>query len=170
MNRTLLTSGGLVVAVILFVAVVLVANLTLRGARLDLTQGKLYTLSSGTKSVLQGLKEPVTLRFFFSEKLARDVPQMRSYGQRVRELLEEYAAQSKGKIQLLVVDPEPFSEAEDRAVELGLRGAALNQQGEQFYFGLAGTNSTDDVQTIPFFQQEREQFLEYELTRLVYAL
>ena len=170
MNRNLLTSGGLIVAAILFVAVVLIANLSLRGARLDLTEGKLYTLSAGTKSVLQGLKEPVTLRFFFSEKLARDVPQMRAYGQRVKELLEEYAAQSKGKIQLIVVDPEPFSEAEDRAVELGLRGAALNQQGEQFYFGLAGTNSTDDVQTIPFFQQEREQFLEYELTRLVYAL
>lgn len=170
MNRKLLTSGGLIVGVVLFVAVVLVANLAFRGARLDLTQGKLYTLSEGTKKVLSGIKEPITLRFFFSDKLARDVPQLRAYGQRVRELLEEYAAQSKGKIQLQFIDPEPFSEAEDRAVEFGLRGAALNQQGEQFYFGLAGTNLTDDVQIVPFFQQEREQFLEYELTRLVYAL
>jgi len=170
MNRKLLTTGGLIVGIVLFVAVVLVANLSLKGARLDLTQGKLYTLSEGTRKTLAQLKEPITLRFFFSDKLARDVPQLRAYGQRVRELLEEYAAQSKGKIQLLVIDPEPFSEAEDRAVEFGLRGAALNQQGEQFYFGLAGTNSTDDVQTIPFFQQEREQFLEYELTRLVFAL
>ncbi|MBM3554903.1 MAG: ABC transporter, partial [Alphaproteobacteria bacterium] len=170
MNRKLLSAGALVVAVVLFIAAVLVANATLRGARLDLTQARLYTLSEGTKRVLAALKEPVTLRFFFSTKLAGDAPQMRAYGQRVREMLQEYAAQAKGRIRLEIIDPEPFSDAEDRAVELGLRGMQINAQGDQFYFGLVGVSSTDDRQVIPLFQQDRESFLEYELTRLVYAL
>ena len=43
-------------------------------------------------------------------------------------------------------------------------------QGEQVYFGLAGTNSTDDQQIVAFFAPERERFLEYDLTRLVHSL
>ena len=44
------------------------------------------------------------------------------------------------------------------------------QQGEQVYFGLAATNSTDDQQVIPFFAPDRERFLEYDLTKLVHTL
>ena len=46
----------------------------------------------------------------------------------------------------------------------------LDQGGEQVYFGLAATNSTDDQQIIPFFQPERERFLEYDLTKLIHSL
>ena len=52
----------------------------------------------------------------------------------------------------------------------GLQGVPLDQSGEQVYFGLAGTNLLDDERTIGFFQPEREPFLEYDLTRLVYEL
>jgi ABC-type uncharacterized transport system involved in gliding motility auxiliary subunit len=46
----------------------------------------------------------------------------------------------------------------------------VDQGGEQVYFGLAGSNTTDDEEMIAFFQPEREPFLEYDLTRLVYKL
>jgi len=99
------------------------------------------------------------------------VPVLRTYGQRVRELLEEYAGRSDGRIRLQVIDPEPFSDAEDMAVEAGVKPVPLDRaSGRQIYFGLVGTNTTDKQEVIPFFQQEREAFLEYDLTRLVHTL
>jgi len=171
MQRALISTLGLVLAAVLLVAVNLLAGLGLKSARIDLTADKLYTLSDGTKSILKGIAEPITLRFYFSEKAAAAVPQLRTYANRVRELLEEYAAQSKGKLRLEVIDPEPFTDNEDRAVQAGLQGAPIDAGGSQvLYFGLVGTNSTDDTQTIGFFQQEKEPFLEYDLTKLVYNL
>lgn len=171
MNKKLLSVSALALAAILFLAVNLAGNALLRGARLDLTENRLYTLSEGSKNVLSGIEEPVTLRFFYSEKLSNQLPQLKPYGSRVRELLEEYASRSRGKIRLEIIDPEPFSEAEDRAAQAGIQGVPLDQSsGRLFYFGLQGTGSTDQTAVIPFFQQEREQFLEYELTKLVHSL
>ena len=139
-------------------------------ARLDLTQQHLYTLSEGTRSVLQGLQDPVTLRLFYSRRLGSAVPAYGAYAERVRAMLDEYVAISGGKVRLEVFDPEPFSETEDRALAFGLQGVPVDQSGEQIYFGLAGVNLLDDERTIPFFQPERERFLEFDLTRLVYEL
>ncbi len=169
-KKTLLTTTGLVAAFALFFAVNVGSNQGLRDARLDLTQARLYTLSDGTRNVLKNVQEPITLRFFFSDKLASQAPQLKQYGQRVRELLERYAALSAGKIRLEVIDPEPFSEAEDRAVQAGVQAVPLGQSGQNLYFGLIGSNSVDKQEIVPFFQAEKEQFLEYDLTKLVYAL
>jgi ABC-type uncharacterized transport system involved in gliding motility auxiliary subunit len=43
------------------------------------------------------------------------MPQLKTYGGRVREFLEELQARSNGKLHLHVIDPQPFSEDEDRA-------------------------------------------------------
>src|SRR5262249_39875157 len=138
--------------------------------RLDLTDERLYTLSRGTLTTLSKIDEPITLRFYFSNRLADEVPSYGVYARRVRELLDQYAAAAHGKIRLEAYNPLPFSDAEDRAVAFGLQGVPLDTQGEQVYFGLAATNSTDDQQTIAFFQPERERFLEYDLTKLVHSL
>ena len=170
MSRRSLAFIGLLSAAILFVAVNIIANRTLGTTRIDLTQGKLYTLSAGTRATLAKLDEPLVLRFYYSKKLGNEIPSYGVYAQRVREMLEEYAAAANGKIQLQELDPLPFSAVEDRAVAFGLQGVPLDQGGEQIYFGLAATNSTDDLQTIPFFQPEREAFLEYDLTKLIHSL
>ncbi|MBO0735049.1 MAG: GldG family protein [Alphaproteobacteria bacterium] len=139
-------------------------------AQLDLTRERLYTLSSGTLKTLSKINEPITLRFYYSPRLADEVPSYGVYAQRVRELLDQYVAAAHGKIRLEVYNPQPFSDIEDRAVAFGLQGVPLDTSGEQVYFGLAATNSTDDQQIIPFFQPERERFLEYDLTKLVHSL
>ena len=138
--------------------------------RLDFTGEHLYTLSLGTQHTLARIEEPITLRFYFSNRLADEVPSYGVYAQRVRELLDQYVAAAHGKIRLEVYNPLPFSDAEDRAVAFGLQGVPLDVGGEQVYFGLATTNSTDDQQVIAFFQPERERFLEYDLTKLVHSL
>jgi ABC-type uncharacterized transport system involved in gliding motility auxiliary subunit len=139
-------------------------------SRLDLTAEHLYTLSSGTRHTLARIDEPITLRFYYSTRLGDEVPSYGVYAQRVRELLDQYVAAAHGKIRLEVYNPQAFSDAEDRAVAFGLKGVPLDAQGEQVYFGLAATNSTDDQQVIAFFAPERERFLEYDLTKLVHAL
>ena len=170
MNKRLLTGTGIALAAVLFVAFNMMSNAALRSARFDLTELKLYTLSEGTKNVLGNLAEPITLRFYLSKKLATDLPRIKGYATRVQEMLEEYAQLAGSQLLLQVMDPEPFSEEEDRAVAYGLQGIPLDNGSTQFYFGLVGTSSTDDLEVIPFFQPEREEFLEYDLTKMIHAL
>ncbi|MFI5021733.1 MAG: Gldg family protein [Alphaproteobacteria bacterium] len=169
-DRTTLSLVGLALALALFFSLNIFANAAFKGISLDLTEGGLYTLSSGTRQLLAHLKEPVTLRFYFSQRLADSVPSYANYAARVRELLERYASLSDGRIRLEFYNPEPFSDAEDRAVAFGLQGVPIGNSGDQVYFGLAGTNSTDDEEIIPFFQADRERFLEYDVTKLVAGL
>ena len=162
--------GGLVALAVLFLAVVMLSNVGLRGMRVDLTQNRLYTLSRGTQQVLGELREPVNLYFYFSrEAAAKQAPLLMPYATRVREFLEELAARSNGKIHLRIVDPQPFSDDEDRAGEFGLQ-SLQSGGGDALYFGLAGTNSTDGRSAIPTFQADREEFLEYDVAKLINEL
>jgi ABC-type uncharacterized transport system involved in gliding motility auxiliary subunit len=161
---------ALLLAAILAVGVNMLADRLLARARLDLTQNRLYTLSDGTRQVLQGLQDPVTLRLFYSRRLGAQIPAYGAYAERVRAMLDEYVSVAGGRVRLEVLDPEPFSETEDRAQALGLQGVPVDQSGEQVYFGLVGSNLLDDERTVPFFQPDRERFLEYDLTRMVWEL
>jgi ABC-type uncharacterized transport system involved in gliding motility auxiliary subunit len=165
---------GVAVAVLVLI-VLMVASANIVAARfltsrLDLTAEHLYTLSQGTRNTLAKIDEPITLRFYYSTRLGDEVPSYGVYAQRVRELLDQYVAAAHGKIRLEVYNPQAFSDVEDRAVAFGLKGVPLDVQGEQVYFGLAATNSTDDQQVIAFFAPERERFLEYDLTKLIHSL
>ena len=162
--------GGLIALAVLFLGVVMLSNAGLRGARLDLTQNKLYTLSPGTRQVLGELKEPVNLYFYFSRETAsKQAPLVLPYATRVREFLEELSARANGKIHLHIVDPQPFSDDEDRAGEFGLQSLQAGS-GDALYFGLTGTNSTDGRASIPSFQADREEFLEYDVAKLINEL
>ena len=103
--------------IILFISINTLSNQLFSGARLDLTQNNLYTLNDGTFKVLKTIKEPISLKLFFSDKLSRDIAPMREYGQRVRELIEEYVVRSNGMIKIERIDPEPFTDNEDLAIE-----------------------------------------------------
>lgn len=163
--------GALIALAILFLGVVMLSNVGLRGMRLDLTQNRLYTLSSGTQQVLGEIKEPINLYYYFSrDAAAKAAPLVMPYAARVREFLEEVAARSGGMVRLHVVDPQPFSEDEDRASEFGLQALQTGNGAESLYFGLAGTNSTDGRSVIPAFQADREEFLEYDVAKLIHEL
>ena len=170
-RRTGFGVGGLIALALLFLGLVMLANVGLRGVRWDLTQNRLFTLSPGTQQVLAELKEPVDLNFYFSrDTAAQRAPLIMPYANRVREFLEELAARSRGRIRLRVIDPQPFSEDEDRAAESGLQPVQTGAPGESLYFGLAGSNSTDGRGAIPSFQAEREEFLEYDVAKLIHEL
>jgi ABC-type uncharacterized transport system involved in gliding motility auxiliary subunit len=163
-------AGALVALAVLFIGVTILITFVLRGARIDLTESNLYSIAPGTQNIVSSLKEPINLYFFFSQEASAESPQLRAYAQRVRELLEEMAQRSKGNLKLTVVDPKPFSEDEDRAAEFGLQAVPMGARNDNMYFGLAGTNSTDGREIIPFFQPEKEEFLEYDVASLVHRL
>lgn len=175
LNRRTLTGSALAILAVLFVAVVLLSNLLFRGVRLDLTENRLYTLSEGTKNVIGRLDEPIHLALYFSDKATgdsnrADVRGLRVHFDRVRELLEEMSARAKGKIRLDVIDPLPYSEAEDRAAAAGIQGIPLGPSGEKIFLGLVGTNATDGQAVIPFFDPGKESFLEYDIAKLIHDL
>ena len=169
MSKKLIGTLGFLIALVFLLGLNAFSNTALRGARLDLTENKLYTLSEGSRNIVESLEEPITLRFFYSEELGRSTPMLSVYARRVRELLEEYENASNGKIDLEVIDPQPFSEAEERAVRAGIQAIPISQT-ESLYFGLQGTNTLDGKRTIPFFHPDKEPFLEYDLSELIYDL
>ena len=170
MRRLSFSVIGVIAVAAIVIGINMFADARFADIRADLTQGKIYTLSQGTTRILDGLKEPVTLRFFYSRRLGATIPVYGTYADHVREMLGEYASASHGKVRVEFYDPEPFSDTEDRAVAYGLQGVPVDNAGNEVYFGLAGNNLEDDERTIAFFQAERERFLEFDLTKLVYEL
>lgn len=165
-----LSASSLVLLGVAFIIAVSISNQVFRGWRIDLTENNLYTLSDGTKNLLAGIDEPINLYFYFSDESSASMPSLRSYANRVREMLEEFESEADGKIRLSIIDPLPFSEDEDRAAQFGLQGVQLGASPDPVYMGLAGTDSVDNEEIISFFQPDKEAFLEYDIAKLVSTL
>lgn len=162
--------GGLALAAVTLLSINLIASETLGGWKADLTEDRLYSISPGSTAVLTAIDEPIKTRLYFSKKLGEIAPSYARYFNRIRTLLEEFRRISGGKLELEILDPEPFSDAEDRAVAAGLTGRRLNAEGETGYFGLTASNATDDHEVIGFFSPDRESFVEYDITKLIHTL
>ena len=154
-------------SILIFFSINVITNNILSSARVDFTENNLYSLSNGTMSLLKDLKEPIHIRLFVSSNLVKDVPQLSTYANRVETILQTYSNISNGKITLEIIDPKPFSDAEDRAVGMGINSFNATEMSDALYFGLAATNSTIGQKNIPIFSPERETFLEYDLTSLI---
>ncbi len=161
---------GLIVLIVLFLVVNMVSSTLFTNTRIDLTENELYTLTDGTRNIIKNIEEPVTVYLFYSDKASEDVPQLRTYATRVKELLKEYEQLSNGNIVLNIVDPLPFSEEEDQAGSFGLQAIPVGATGENVYFGLAASNAVGGTEVLPFFQPQREQFLEYDVSKLLSTL
>ncbi|KJV34301.1 GldG family protein [Luteibacter yeojuensis] len=173
LSRANLLRLGLVAVAVLFLAVIGASSLSLRTARIDLTEDRIYTLTPGTENIVDGLAKPLTLTLYFSEHATRELPQLRSYEQRILEMLREIAVRAHGRIRLRVIDPVPYSDDEDAAESYGLTPASGGSNGERVFFGLVGTTGTGDAttsQAIAFFDPAREAFVEYDIAKLLYEL
>lgn len=170
MNKQLLSTAGLVLAIILFLSFNIVTNGNFKSSRIDLTEDQLYTLSDGSLNIIEALNEPLTLRFYYSDQVAQELPSLKAYAQRVQELLAEYQRASNDMIKLVVINPAPFSDNEQRAKQYGLQGVPIEGESDPLYFGLAGSNLLDGSESISFFQPEKEDVLEYDLTKMIYKL
>ncbi len=172
MSFTPMTRSCLRLAIIIvgFMAVNFDLAPRLVSMRVDLTEQQLYTLSPGTRQIIQAVTEPTDLYFYFSSQAARDLLVMRSYAVRIEALLREYERVSKGRLRVHVIDPAPFSADEARAVELGLQSAPIGRAGAAVFFGLAMVDAQARQASIGFFALEQQVFLEYDISRTLQAL
>ncbi|TAE34757.1 MAG: hypothetical protein EAY65_01140 [Alphaproteobacteria bacterium] len=158
--------NSIIALILLFASNMLVRNLAY-DLRVDATEQKLYSLSDATTTLLHNLKEPITIRVFFSERAAKDLPIFQAYAVRVRNLLAQSVERTRGMLKVEFLNPEPFTESEDLAMTHGLEGIPMDTAGTKFYFGMSVENSTDQRGVMPFLDPAREQFLEYDVMRLI---
>ncbi len=170
MSRRSLAWWGIAFGAVILLSVNVMSSSLFRNATADLTDQGLYTISDSTRRVLSKIEEPIDVRVYFSERLGEISALHKRYFARVRGLFERYAGMTGGLLKVSFIDPVPFSDAEDRAVAAGLSGVRIGNGGENGYFGLVATNSTDDQEVVQFFAPQRESFLEYDMTKLVHKL
>jgi ABC-type uncharacterized transport system involved in gliding motility auxiliary subunit len=164
------TSISALVAILGFAIIIVFSNTFFKSARLDLTEQQLFTLSEGSKAIVEAVQEPIHVYFYFSEESSRELTQLRTYAARVEALLEEYASHSKGNIVVTRIDPEPFSEAEDDADAYGLQKVPVGGAGDGLYFGIVANNALDGTEVISFLQPDKEAFLEYDISQVLFRL
>lgn len=169
-NRTIrIILGAFFVLVIMFSAISICQNIG-KWLRVDFTEQRLYTLSNGTKAILAKLNQPITLKLYYAKTAAMKGPdQIRyfnNYYEFVKSLLEQYAAQAKGMIDLRIIDPRPYSEDEVEALQYGLQRFSITEE-ENFFFGLVAQTQFGVEKVIPFFSPDRQDFIEYDISYLI---
>lgn len=150
-------------------AVILVAANWIGGhakARIDLTEERAYTLSSGTRAILAKLDTPVQVRFYATKGENKMPVVLKNHAQVVSDLLDEFRQASKGQIEIQKLDPEPDSDAEDSARLDGVEGRMLELGGEPIYLGFSVT-MLDKKETEPFLDPRDERQLEYKIARAI---
>ena len=170
MTRKLGLAIAVVLALVAFVAFNVVTGRVLSGARVDVTQNKQFTLTTGSRAIAKSPVEPVKLKFYYTPDFARGQAVIETYAKRVQEMLDEYARESGGKVTLEIINPKADTPEEDAAVAAGLTGVPAGPGGEAFYFGLVGTNTIDTREVIAFFDPAKEEFLEYDISKLLSSL
>ena len=133
--------------------------------RVDLTEGKLYTLSEGTRKILGKLEAPVKVRLYISQGDNAMPVQLKSFAQRVDDLLREFKAVAGANLVIEKYNPKPDSDEEEAAQLDGIEAQTLGS-GEQFYLGLTASR-LDRKESIGGINPQRERLLEYDLIRAI---
>ncbi|MFK8049074.1 MAG: Gldg family protein [Halioglobus sp.] len=103
------------IATFLIVANAVVANIwigKIESARVDLTQGNLYSITQPSLEILEQLEEPLLIRGYFS---AKTHPLLSPLAPQLQDLISEYAAAAKGEVYVEFIDPAEDPELEKEA-------------------------------------------------------
>ncbi len=160
------TLAVVLLAVVLLLVNFLASRLPLRG---DLTAGRIYTLSEGTRSLLAKIEEPVALQLYASRDVAGLPTQYKNFARRVEDTLRAYVRASGGQLTLEVIAPAPDSPEEERAQAAGLQPQQTPGSGEPFYLGLVAIQA-EQQKALPVFSPRREELLEYDISTLLHSV
>ncbi|MBN1796629.1 MAG: Gldg family protein [Sedimentisphaerales bacterium] len=170
MNRTIkAVIAVILIAIICFCAISISQDL-LGNLKLDVTNKKLYSLSEGSKEILNRLNQPIEIKLYYTKTAAMKAPDqirvLNNYYEYIKSLLKEYQTQSNGMVKLEIIDPRPFSDDEIDAIRYGLTRIPISEQ-ESFIFGLVVKTQFGTTKNIPFFNLERQNFVEYDISSLI---
>ncbi|AFS48882.1 ABC-type uncharacterized transport system [alpha proteobacterium HIMB59] len=161
---------SVVSTILLFLSFNFIINKINFNIGIDFTSTKTFTLSKGTKNVLANIEEPLKIEFIYSRSLSKNIPIIQNYATQIEGLLNRYESLAKGKIDFQIIEPEPYSDQEDYVERYGVQGFPVGLEGSNIYFGMIATNTTDDLEIIPFFDPSKGGSLEKQLTDIVYKL
>ena len=172
MEKKISYSTGSLALLLAVVGIVFIVNYASDSVftRVDLTEGKLYTLSHSTRQTLSGLKDVVTIKGVFSSNIPS--PWNQSLKE-VQDLLREYEAYGKGKVKLEIMDPVGRPEMQDELDKLGIEAVQLPVQGMDQsamlkVYASIYVQYLDKTEVIPFaFTTET---MEYDLTSTIARL
>ena len=170
MNKQFVTTASALVVI----AIVVVINFIVGGSsignflRFDLTQDKLYTLSQGTRNIIDRLDadKPVTIRLYSSTDDRVMPPVLRNYSRSIEDLLNEFRKAGNGRVIVEKLAPNPNTDEEDKAAADEIQGVPANNDGDKFYLGIA-IECLDQKEVLPFLNPQEETKLEYNLARSV---
>ncbi len=170
-KKALLKTSASAIGVIAVLAIIVAVNALLNNfrARLDLTEKNLYTLSDGTRQIIDELDSTVTLKFFFNRANPEVPIFIKNYANHVEDLLKEYEIVSGGKINVVMYNPEPDSDDEEWARNYGLRPQQMEMFGPPVYLGLVAVSGGEE-EVIPALDPNQEQLLEYHVSRLIHRV
>ena len=161
---------SVVITVILFLSFNYIVQKINFNLGIDFTSNKTFTLSNGTKRVIDEIDEPIKINFVYSRNLSKNIPIIQNYANQVQGLLNRYSDLASGKIELSFIEPEPYSDDEDYVNRYGIQGFPIDQEGSKIYFGMIASNTTDDIEVVSFFDPSKAATLEKQLTDIVYKL
>ena len=175
MSQRTLTIGLLSIITVLSIHVL---YRVLEGATADVTSQHIYSLSAGTHQILDRMSDegvqPVEITLYFSETTGNTLPRFIkdfiTYERYLRHLLRSYERAAQGKIEVSFIDPFTDSDEAVEAVQDGLEGRAINQHGDQFFFGLTVETQTGSKDSIPFLWPEEQESVEYEISKRLTSL
>jgi gliding-associated putative ABC transporter substrate-binding component GldG len=158
--------------IILVIVIVVIVNILSENYnfRLDLTEGKEYTLSSATRNILKNLDNPVTVTAYFSKDLP---PNIGNISGNLKDMLIEYGNRSNGMVVYKFVNPNENDEKEREAVQNGIQPLMINVREkdqvkqQKAYLG-AVVSMGDEKEKIPFFQPGSA--MEYALSTAIKKL
>ena len=164
-------SAGITSLLVVGIVVVInyiVGGLGLGNFRADFTHDKLYTLSQGTRNIINAIKldKPVTLRLYASTEDRVMPPILQTHARAVEDLLVEFQKVADGRIVIEKLAPNPDTEDEDKAREDEIRGMQVNTEGENLYLGLA-VQCLQQKEVLPFLNPQEETSLEYQVARAI---
>ena len=136
----------------------------------DLTEGNLYTLSDGSKKLLDELanerdgdseSSALEIRFYLT-KGEKGVPVfVNDHGKRIEDLLDQYKDYAGSNLELKKINPRRDTDEEELAVNDGIQ--LLNNA---FYVGMA-VSYLDTTEVVPFFDPSKSPTLEYDISRAI---
>lgn len=162
--------GSKTINIVLMLIIIVIINVIAAGLyfRLDITDEKLYTLSSGTIKIVEKIETPVTIKYYFTKNIGSLPLAYKNYGKKIDELLHEFQNLNPEKISLEVYDPKPDSDEEEWAQKYGITGIDLNSQ-DRLYLGMVVIQEDKEF-GLPVMDPRREQYLEYDITQLFLQL
>jgi ABC-type uncharacterized transport system involved in gliding motility auxiliary subunit len=159
-------------AAVLVVAIVIVANSVSMNLfkRLDLTEGRIYSLNPASKRIVGELEDTFLVKAFFSKNLPAPYNANAKY---VQDKLEEYRAYGKGRFRYEFVDPADDAALEQDAQKHRIPPVQVQVveqdqfQSKKAYMGLVFLYQ-DRQETIPVV--DNPVGLEYEITTSIKKL